>query len=87
MTAKEKLRQAVDELTELEAENALAFIAGRREREPAPAIEYLGLDEPSIEQQLAEQGKTSPTDLAGLEPLFASEDERREFLALIGRDA
>jgi hypothetical protein len=87
MTAKEKLRQAVDELTELEAENTLAFITGRRERELTPPIEYLGLDDPSVEQQFAEQGKTGPTDLSGIEPLFASEDERREFLTLIGRDA
>ncbi len=34
MTAKDKLRQAVDELTELEAEETLAFIARRRERDP-----------------------------------------------------
>src|SRR3954449_8030488 len=34
MTAKDKLRQAVDELSELEAEETLAFIARRRERDP-----------------------------------------------------
>src|SRR3954468_5427285 len=34
MTAKEKLRQAVEELTELEAEQALAFIASRRDHDP-----------------------------------------------------
>jgi hypothetical protein len=34
MTAKEKLRQAVEELTELEAEQTLAFIARRRDRDP-----------------------------------------------------
>jgi len=34
MTAKEKLQQAVEELTELEAEQTLAFIARRRERDP-----------------------------------------------------
>jgi hypothetical protein len=34
MTAKEKLRQAVEELTELEAEQTLAFIASRREGDP-----------------------------------------------------
>ena len=70
MTARDKLHQAVDELSELEAERTLAYIAS---------------DEPTIERQLAEQGKTRPTDLSGIEPLFASEDERREFLALIGR--
>ena len=34
MTAKEKLRQTVEELTELEAERALAFIARRRDSDP-----------------------------------------------------
>jgi len=34
MTAKDKLRQTVEELTELEAEQTLAFIARRRERDP-----------------------------------------------------
>lgn len=53
----------------------------------APPIELLGDDEPSIEQQLAEQGKTDATDLSGIGPLFASDDERRAFLALIGRNA
>lgn len=34
MTAKEKLHQVVDELSELEAERALALIASRRGRDP-----------------------------------------------------
>jgi hypothetical protein len=34
MTAKEKLRQAVDELSELEAERMLEIITRRRERDP-----------------------------------------------------
>jgi hypothetical protein len=34
MTAKVKLRQAVEELTELEAEQTLAFIAGRHDHDP-----------------------------------------------------
>lgn len=34
MTAKDKLRQAVDELSELEAEQMLELIARRRERDP-----------------------------------------------------
>ena len=38
MTAKEKLRQAVEELTELEAEQTLAFIASRREEDPVLAF-------------------------------------------------
>lgn len=33
MTAKEKLRQAVEDLSELEAEDTLAYIARRRERD------------------------------------------------------
>jgi hypothetical protein len=38
MTAKEKLRQAVEELSELEAEQTLAFIASRREPDPVLAF-------------------------------------------------
>jgi hypothetical protein len=34
MTAKEKLRQAIEDLSELEAERTLAFIARRRDRDP-----------------------------------------------------
>src|SRR4051812_35043698 len=34
MTAKDKLRQAVEELTELEAEQTLAFITRRRDHDP-----------------------------------------------------
>jgi hypothetical protein len=34
MTSKEKLRQAVEELTELEAKQTLAFLAGRRAHDP-----------------------------------------------------
>jgi hypothetical protein len=34
MTAKDKLRQAVEELSELEAEQMLELIARRRERDP-----------------------------------------------------
>jgi hypothetical protein len=33
MTAKEKLRQAVEELTELEAEDTLAYLARQREHD------------------------------------------------------
>jgi hypothetical protein len=34
MTAREKLRQAIEELTELEAEQMLELISRRRERDP-----------------------------------------------------
>ncbi len=34
VTAKEQLRQTIEDLSELEAEQALAFIAHRRERDP-----------------------------------------------------
>lgn len=40
MTAKEKLRQVVDELSEPEAERALAFIADRRDRDRDPVIAF-----------------------------------------------
>jgi hypothetical protein len=46
MTAKDKLRQAVEELTELEAEQTLAFIARRRERDPViEAFENAPIDD------------------------------------------
>ena len=49
MTAKEKLRQAVEELTELEAEQALAFIASRRDHDP---VRELFDDAPEIDEPL-----------------------------------
>ena len=73
MTAKEKLRQAVDELTELEAEETLAFIARRRQRdtvleafqnapevdEPLTPEEAASLDEAWAEYK---RGETVPLD-------------------------
>jgi hypothetical protein len=71
MTAKEKLRQAVEELTELEAEQALAFIARRRERDPV--LEFFENapedDEPltpeeaaSLDEAWAQRGEAVPLD-------------------------
>ena len=46
MTAKDKLRQAVDQLTELETEETLAFIARRRDRDPVvQAFENAPIDD------------------------------------------
>lgn len=73
MTAKDKLRQAVEELTELEAEEAHAFIAQRRERDPIiEAFENAPLDDEPLtdedERALDEaraayrRGETVPLD-------------------------
>ena len=52
MTAKEKLRQAVEEMTELEAEEALAFIADRRGRDPViEAFENAALDDEPVTEE------------------------------------
>ena len=49
MTAKDKLRQAVEDLSELEAEAALAYIAQRRERDPViEAFENAPLDDEPV---------------------------------------
>jgi hypothetical protein len=56
MTAKEKLRQAVEELTQLETEDTLAFIARRRKQDPViDAFENAPLDDEPIteEEELA----------------------------------
>jgi hypothetical protein len=71
MTAKEKLRQAVEELSELEAEQALAFIA--RRREPDPVLKFFENapldDEPltpeeeaSLDEAWAQRGDAVPLD-------------------------
>lgn len=71
MTAKEKLRQAVEELSELEAEQTLAFIARRHEQDPV--LELFGNapedDEPltpeeqaSIDQAWAQRGNSVSLD-------------------------
>jgi hypothetical protein len=73
MTAKDKLRQAVDELTELEAEETLAFIARRRDLDPvieafenAPIDDepFTEEDERALEEARAEyrRGETVPLD-------------------------
>jgi hypothetical protein len=52
MAAKDKLREAVEELTELEAEEALAFIAHRRERDPMiEAFENAPLDDEPLTEE------------------------------------
>ena len=73
MTAREKLHQAVDELTELEAEETLAFIARRRQRDPvleavqnAPEVDepLTPEDAASLDEAWAEykRGETVPLD-------------------------
>jgi hypothetical protein len=56
MTAKEKLHQAVEELTELEAEQMLEVIARRRERDPMIAAfeDAPEDDEPFTDEEAAE---------------------------------
>ena len=53
MTAKEKLRQAVEELSELEAEQTLAFITRRRETDPV--VEF-------FENALVDDEPTTPEE-------------------------
>jgi hypothetical protein len=71
MTAKEKLRQTIEDLSELEAEQTLAFIARRRERDPV--LEFFSNapedDEPltpeeqaSVEEAWAQRGQSVPLD-------------------------
>lgn len=53
MTAKEKLRQAIEDLSELEAERTLAFIARRDDRDPLIAAfeDAPEDDEPSTSEE------------------------------------
>ena len=54
MTAKDKLRQAVEEFTELEAEQTLALIASRREEGPVLAFNHApDHDEPLTPEEQA----------------------------------
>ena len=73
MTAKEKLHQVVDEISELEAERVLEIIARRRERDPViAAFEDAPIDdepltpeeEASLDEARAEyeRGETVPLD-------------------------
>ena len=49
---KDKLRQAVEDLSELEAEAALAYIAQRRERDPViEAFENAPLDDEPVTEE------------------------------------
>jgi hypothetical protein len=73
MTAKDKLRQVVEELTELEAEQMLELITRRREHDPvlelfnnAPVVDEPLTDEEraSLDEARAEyeRGETVPLD-------------------------
>ncbi len=72
MTAKDKLRQAVEELSELEAEQTLAFIAHHRERDPV--LEAFQ-NAPEVDEPL------TPEEEASLDEARA-EYERGESVAL-----
>ena len=56
MTAKEKLRQTVEELSELEAEQALAFIASRRDHDP---VREFFDNAPEVDEPLAPEEEAS----------------------------
>jgi hypothetical protein len=56
MTAKEKLRQVVEELSELEAEETLAFIA--RRREPDPVLAFIN-NAPEVDEPLTPEEEAS----------------------------
>ncbi len=71
MTAKEKLRQAVEELSELEAEQVLEIIARRRGHDPV--LEFFNnapeVDEPltpeeraSLDEAWAQRANSVPLD-------------------------
>jgi hypothetical protein len=79
MTAKEKLRQAVEELTELEAEQMLELIARRRERDPM--IELFENapedDEPSTPEEDASADEAWEAYKRG--EAFSMDEIRREF--------
>lgn len=64
MTAKEKLRQAVEELSELEAEQTLAFIARRREHDPV--LEFLN-NAPEVDEPLTPEEEEASLDEARAE--------------------
>ncbi|HEY3021039.1 MAG TPA: hypothetical protein VGJ32_12655 [Solirubrobacteraceae bacterium] len=77
MTAKEKLRQAIEGLSELEAEQTLAFIT--RRRQPDPVLEFFD-DAPEVDEPL------TPEEEASLEEAWAQrgdsvslDEVRREF--------
>jgi hypothetical protein len=57
MTAKEKLRQAIEDLSELEAEETLAFIA-RRHDKPDPVLELFA-NAPEDDEPLTSEDEQS----------------------------
>lgn len=77
MTAKEKLRQAVEELTELEAEQTLAFIAQRRGADSV--LEFFN-NAPEVDEPLTPDEEASLEDAWAQRGDSVSLDEfRREF--------
>ena len=81
MTAKEKLRATVEELSEAEAADALDYIAGRRHGHSDALGELLEKapldDEPTLGEE--EAGLRQARDQAARGDVLSAEEIRREF--------
>jgi hypothetical protein len=66
MTAKDKLRQTVEDLSELEAEQTLAFIARRRDPDPVLAL---------FQNAPEEDEPLTPEEAASLDEAWAQRGE------------
>lgn len=79
MTAKEKLRQTVDDLSEAEAQNALGFIVRRRRQRDALAelLERAPLDDEPTMPDEDESVREARAEIARGEVLSADEIRRQ----------
>ena len=81
MTAKEKLRQTVEELSETEAAEALEFIASRQHGERDALTELLDNapvdDEPSTPEE--EEGLVEAREQVARGEVISADEIRREF--------
>jgi hypothetical protein len=79
MTAKEKLRQTVEELSEAEAQDALGFIVRRRDSRDALAelLEHARLDdEPTTHEE--EEGVREAREQVARGEVLSADEIRRE---------
>lgn len=79
MTAKEKLRQTVEELSEAEAQDALGFIVRRRGTQDALAelLEHAPIDdEPTTLEE--DEGVREAREQVARGDVFSADDIRRE---------
>ena len=79
MTTRERLHQLIDELSEQEADDALALIAARRDDDLAHWLDSLPEEDEEISEQEEAAVQEARDEIAAGAPLVSSDEIKREF--------